>query len=142
MDLKDSALSEVAMETSSKIKAADEALVQLKSSETLVKELESRLVEVTLGRDTLLKKIADLEIKQVSSALNSFDGSFAGFVPGKGMPELDYLRLKVNQLEKRVKCDLCKTNRKEVLLPCNHMFCEPCIQKNIESRQRQCPLDR
>jgi late competence protein required for DNA uptake (superfamily II DNA/RNA helicase) len=48
----------------------------------------------------------------------------------------------VGQLDKKIKCSLCNNNHKEVILPCMHMFCEDCMNKNFESRQRQCPLDR
>ena len=28
------------------------------------------------------------------------------------------------------------------MLPCGHMFCRECIDKNMEARQRFCPLDK
>ena len=39
-------------------------------------------------------------------------------------------------------CGICNIRNKEVLLECNHMYCEECINKNLDSRSRQCPLDR
>ena len=59
-----------------------------------------------------------------------------------GISEIDFLRLKVEKLENKLKCPACNSHYKEVILPCNHMFCEDCIMKNIKARQRQCPLDR
>jgi E3 ubiquitin-protein ligase BRE1 len=56
--------------------------------------------------------------------------------------DIEYLRLKANQYDSKIKCPVCNVKDKEVILPCFHMFCEECMNKNIDSRQRQCPLDR
>ena len=45
-------------------------------------------------------------------------------------------------LEGKLKCGICLAKDKEVILECNHMFCEECINKNLDSRVRACPLDR
>lgn len=39
-------------------------------------------------------------------------------------------------------CSICKINEKSCMLPCGHMFCRECIDKNMEARQRFCPLDK
>jgi len=59
-----------------------------------------------------------------------------------GISEIDFLRFKVEKLENKLKCPLCKNKNKEIILPCNHMFCEDCIMSNIKARMRHCPLDR
>ena len=46
-------------------------------------------------------------------------------------------------IEDKVKCSICNVNHKESRIEgCDHMFCNDCIKKNLDSRQRQCPLDR
>lgn len=59
-----------------------------------------------------------------------------------GNNDIEFLKMKADFFDQRMKCPVCNTNWKEVILPCNHMFCESCMTKNIESRQRICPLDR
>lgn len=46
----------------------------------------------------------------------------------------------VSALRALVKCNVCHENNKSVILTkCFHMFCEPCIKKNLEMRHRKCP---
>ena len=39
-------------------------------------------------------------------------------------------------------CPVCNERDRDVVLPCNHMFCSECMGKNIESRKRKCPMCR
>jgi len=45
-------------------------------------------------------------------------------------------------LEEKLKCKICRERSKEYILECNHMFCEECLNKNMDSRTRACPYDR
>ena len=39
-----------------------------------------------------------------------------------------------------LKCQVCHDRRKEVVITkCFHLFCRPCITKNLELRHRKCP---
>jgi E3 ubiquitin-protein ligase BRE1 len=45
-----------------------------------------------------------------------------------------------NKLHDLLRCKVCSTNRKDViLLKCSHMFCRACININLEQRHRKCP---
>jgi len=52
------------------------------------------------------------------------------------------MKLQIKQYKEKLLCSICGTNERNCILPCFHMFCSDCITKNIDSRQRQCPLDR
>lgn len=52
------------------------------------------------------------------------------------------MRMKSRKYDARMKCPVCGEREKDVILPCTHMFCEECIQKNLASRSRICPIDR
>lgn len=67
-------------------------------------------------------------------------GSLGG--PENQHDEYSYLKNKVERYKNKLSCSICKMQEKQVILPCYHMFCEDCITKNIETRQRMCPLDR
>ena len=37
-------------------------------------------------------------------------------------------------------CSVCSDRQKDtVIKKCMHIFCSPCIQKNLQSRERRCP---
>mmetsp|Transcript_17058 Transcript_17058/g.54391 ORF Transcript_17058/g.54391 Transcript_17058/m.54391 type:complete len:81 (+) Transcript_17058:533-775(+) len=39
-----------------------------------------------------------------------------------------------------IKCSVCHSRDKEVAITkCFHLFCKPCIDKNLETRHRKCP---
>lgn len=61
----------------------------------------------------------------------SFDTSGGG---GDLSNDVDYLRMKVDACDRKLKCPICNQKEKEVILPCLHMFCEECIQKNYDAR--------
>lgn len=39
-----------------------------------------------------------------------------------------------------LRCKVCETRQKEVVITkCYHMFCQPCIRANLDTRHRKCP---
>jgi len=58
------------------------------------------------------------------------------------LDDVRFLKFQLKKYKAKLLCSVCNTNEKDTILPCNHMFCRECINKNIESRQRQCPMDR
>lgn len=54
--------------------------------------------------------------------------------------EVDMLEQETRGLRKLLQCSVCDRNQKNVIIKkCNHMFCSKCIDKALESRNRQCP---
>lgn len=56
--------------------------------------------------------------------------------------EIAFLQHEKDKFQKQVFCSNCGTRPKEKVLPCGHLFCDACIQEQISSRRRQCPIDR
>jgi hypothetical protein len=55
----------------------------------------------------------------------------------------EFHRMKVVELREKLGCPTCKgENERNCILPCFHMFCRECLEKNIESRNRKCPFCR
>jgi E3 ubiquitin-protein ligase BRE1 len=39
-----------------------------------------------------------------------------------------------------LRCSVCHERQKNVIITkCFHMFCKPCIQRNLDTRHRKCP---
>ncbi len=46
----------------------------------------------------------------------------------------------LNTLRTLLNCNVCHERQKNVIITkCWHMFCEPCIKRNLDSRNRKCP---
>lgn len=45
-------------------------------------------------------------------------------------------------MRKQVTCSNCDKNPKGRVLPCGHLFCDECINEQVKSRRRECPIDR
>ena len=54
--------------------------------------------------------------------------------------QLKNLKEQCKYYEKLVLCPICNTNHKsQIITRCLHMFCNDCIKKSLESRNRKCP---
>ncbi|CAI5483126.1 unnamed protein product [Closterium sp. Yama58-4] len=59
---------------------------------------------------------------------------------GSGGPSVEQLQEELRQYKSIMKCSVCHDRQKEVVITkCFHLFCSPCIQKNLELRHRKCP---
>lgn len=56
--------------------------------------------------------------------------------------EIEFLKYENKNLLKQVNCSSCGDQIKEYMLPCGHLFCKDCVDKEISTRRRMCPLDR
>jgi len=57
-----------------------------------------------------------------------------------GGPLGERLQEEINQYKAILKCSVCHDRPKEVVITkCYHLFCGPCIQRNLELRHRKCP---
>eukprot|EP00884_Botryococcus_braunii_P022342 jgi/Botrbrau1/8792/Bobra.0330s0023.1 len=50
------------------------------------------------------------------------------------------MQSEIKGLRIRLNCNVCQEREKNVIITkCWHMFCEPCIKKNLDARNRKCP---
>ncbi|XP_025015584.2 E3 ubiquitin-protein ligase BRE1-like 1 isoform X2 [Ricinus communis] len=58
----------------------------------------------------------------------------------EGSSILEKLQQELKEYREIVKCNICLERPKEVVITkCFHLFCNPCVQRIIESRHRKCP---
>ncbi|KAJ8541679.1 hypothetical protein K7X08_002495 [Anisodus acutangulus] len=59
----------------------------------------------------------------------------------EGSSVIEKLQQKLREYKEILNCNICFDRRKEVVLgKCYHLFCNPCIQKIVETRHRKCPV--
>ncbi|KAL2622082.1 hypothetical protein R1flu_002287 [Riccia fluitans] len=57
-----------------------------------------------------------------------------------GNPLVERLQEELKEYRAILKCSVCHDRAKEVVITkCYHLFCGPCIQRNLELRHRKCP---
>ncbi|XP_059633890.1 E3 ubiquitin-protein ligase BRE1-like 1 [Cornus florida] len=58
----------------------------------------------------------------------------------EGSSIVEKLQQELNEYREILKCSICLDKPKEVVITkCYHLFCNPCVQKIIETRHRKCP---
>mmetsp|Transcript_7725 Transcript_7725/g.14620 ORF Transcript_7725/g.14620 Transcript_7725/m.14620 type:complete len:640 (-) Transcript_7725:4446-6365(-) len=98
--------------------------------------LEARIVEEAA------KRTHDLEQRlQLEAAYERAQRELKEQVSLDGvMSTDDLLNAEVDKFRKMVRCGVCSTKIKEVVLTkCYHAFCKDCIDRNLETRKRKCP---
>lgn len=109
---------------------------ELAKESTAAEEEKSRLMESL----AVAKKEAAEAKKQATDAC----AHMASVGGGKGGVNSEFtmeqMETQVKVLKGRLACNVCNERDKEViLLRCRHMFCRPCVDKNIKNRSRKCP---
>lgn len=109
-----------------KAKSQLEHLSSLKPEERLaesMKQLEAIKVE---------KRRLEDELSVVKGRLKRYSGSKDA--------SLDDLEKELAMYKKLMKCNSCHTRDKNAIITkCMHVFCRPCLDSRIETRQRKCP---
>lgn len=51
-----------------------------------------------------------------------------------------HMQTELKMLRTLLNCNVCHERQKDVIITkCWHMFCEPCIKRNLDARNRKCP---
>ncbi|KAA8550078.1 hypothetical protein F0562_001762 [Nyssa sinensis] len=59
----------------------------------------------------------------------------------EGSSVVEKLQQELREYREILKCSICLDRSKEVVITkCYHLFCNPCVQRIIESRHRKCPV--
>ncbi|KAL9386220.1 hypothetical protein Peur_019344 [Populus x canadensis] len=57
-----------------------------------------------------------------------------------GEAAIQRLQDEIKDCKSMLKCSVCSDRPKEVVIvKCYYLFCNPCIQRNLEIRHRRCP---
>ncbi|KAK4414625.1 E3 ubiquitin-protein ligase BRE1-like 1 [Sesamum alatum] len=108
----------------------DEAQSQVEGSRASLAQLQIELEKERFERkrveedlDTLRRKAEQLKSQAEGSSV------------------AEKLRQELREYKEILKCSVCLDRRKEVVITkCYHLFCNPCVQRIIESRHRKCPV--
>ncbi|XP_071712414.1 E3 ubiquitin-protein ligase BRE1-like 2 [Rutidosis leptorrhynchoides] len=91
-------------------------------------EIQEELDNERLDKKKLDEELADLNMKVTELTLGSSEAA------------IQKLQDDIKDCKSILKCGVCFDRPKEVVIvKCYHLFCNPCIQRNLEIRHRKCP---
>ncbi|KAL7121003.1 hypothetical protein ACP275_02G156900 [Erythranthe tilingii] len=118
-----------------------------KSSNQLMGKLEEAQSQVDGSRACLVELQIDLETerferKRVEEDLDTLRRKAQQLkLQVESSSVAEKLRQELKEYKEILKCSVCLDRRKEVVITkCYHLFCNPCLQRIIETRHRKCPI--
>lgn len=108
------------------------------SLEAVQKQLEQRKakmadIQAQLEKERFEKKRIQEDLALLSSKVDRSSVQNGG-------SSIEKLQDEVKEYRAILKCSVCHDRPKEVVITkCYHLFCSPCIQRNLEIRHRKCP---
>jgi E3 ubiquitin-protein ligase BRE1 len=90
--------------------------------------------QAELDKERFEKRRVQEELEVLSSKLTRLRSH------QEGSPPIERLQDDIKHYKAMIKCSVCHDRSKEVVITkCYHLFCGPCIQRNLEIRHRKCP---
>ncbi|PIA53230.1 hypothetical protein AQUCO_00900069v1 [Aquilegia coerulea] len=90
-------------------------------------------LELELENERAEKRRLEEELAEVNSSILEMTSE-------SGEAAIQRLQDEVKDCKAILKCGVCSDRPKEVVITkCFHLFCNPCIQRNLEIRHRKCP---
>jgi len=109
---------------------------ELAKESTAAEEEKSRLMDSV----AVAKKEAAEAAKQAATVCAHMASAGGGKAGVNSEFTMEQMETQVKVLKGRLACNVCNERDKQViLLRCRHMFCRPCVDKNIKNRSRKCP---
>eukprot|EP00347_Sterkiella_histriomuscorum_P014347 403361218 len=115
-----------------KEKASTDRALQMQK---VIDDLSQKLMIVSTESDQYQIKLQEIR----KNPYNQLQGSGPATCDEN---DILFLRMKAKKYDSRMKCPCCNTREKQVILPCLHMYCDECIQNQLQARNRCCPVDR
>ena len=130
-------------EQEQRLRTQRETMVQTLESKQREREIQQKLVnqfKSQLAESQSMCQKAEADLKESRQRLLEASQSKGGSFKDE---KIEYLQHQIAQLEKWIKCSTCHENNKDcVLTTCGHVFCHKCIEKQVQLRNRKCPLCR
>ncbi|KAL6975025.1 E3 ubiquitin-protein ligase BRE1-like 2 [Sarracenia purpurea var. burkii] len=105
------------------------------SSEKESEQIQRKMDEVQAKLDSERS-----ERKTLDEEFMELDRKFAEMSSESGEAAIQKLQGEIKDCKAVLKCGVCFDRPKEVVIvKCYHLFCNPCIQRNLEIRHRKCP---
>ncbi|KAJ7545345.1 hypothetical protein O6H91_09G116100 [Diphasiastrum complanatum] len=131
-----SSLDSVRRRTADMEKEASSAKSALKLVQKELKDQGSKLLEVQLELER--EKFEKKRMQEELAALSRKTARLSS--PNGGGTVVEKLQEEIKEYKAILNCGVCHDRPKEVVITkCYHLFCNPCIQRNLEMRHRKCP---
>ncbi|KAL6499438.1 ubiquitin-like modifier hub1 [Orobanche hederae] len=122
-------LSDVRRSSQQVICTLEEAQSKADKSREYLAQLQIELEKERFSRKRVEEDI-DTQRRKAEQLKSHAEGSIA-----------EKLQQELREYKEILKCSVCLDRRKEVVITkCYHLFCNPCVQKVIETRHRKCPV--
>ncbi|KAA3469437.1 E3 ubiquitin-protein ligase BRE1-like 1 isoform X2 [Gossypium australe] len=119
-------------------KSSHQARESLEESQSKIEKSQVALadLQIELEKERFSKKRIEEELEVASRKVSRLQTEM------EGSSTVERLQQELREYKEILKCSICLDRPKEVVITkCYHLFCNPCVQKNItESRQRKCPV--
>ncbi|KAJ1389004.1 Zinc finger, RING-type [Sesbania bispinosa] len=122
---------------------------ELADSEKELKWLKSAASSSDKEYDQVQKDIEAIETEldserssreKLEEELRELNSKIAELSSETGETTVQKLEEEIRVCKNMIKCTVCSDRPKEVVIvKCYHLFCNPCIQRNLELRHRKCP---
>ncbi|CAL5437774.1 unnamed protein product [Camellia sinensis] len=105
------------------------------SSEKECEQIQRKMDEIQMELDSERS-----ERKKLDEELVELNMKVAKMSSENGEAAIQKLQDEIKDCKAILKCGVCFDRPKEVVIvKCYHLFCNPCIQRNLEIRHRKCP---
>ncbi|CAA0841607.1 E3 ubiquitin-protein ligase BRE1-like 2 [Striga hermonthica] len=122
---------------------------ELADAEKELKMLKSSLLSYEKELEQIQRKVDDIqkelenersERKRLDEELMELNRTVEEFTSATGEAAMQKLQEEIKDCKAILKCGVCFDRPKEVVIvKCFHLFCNQCIQRNLEIRHRKCP---
>ncbi|KDO62988.1 hypothetical protein CISIN_1g002676mg [Citrus sinensis] len=122
---------------------------ELADAEKELKWLKSAVTSSDKEYEQIQRKTEDMrkelenernERKKLEEELMEVNNKVAELTSETGEAAIQKLQDEIKDCKAILKCGVCFDRPKEVVITkCFHLFCNPCIQRNLEIRHRKCP---
>lgn len=112
------------------------AKLALESAHKVLKDRGQKFLNVTLEleKERFEKRRVEDELEVLSAKTERLHSHHDGGV------KAERLRQEIKEYKSILKCSVCRERPKEVVITkCYHLFCSPCVQQNLERKNRKCP---
>ncbi|KAI3450877.1 hypothetical protein Pfo_007542 [Paulownia fortunei] len=122
---------------------------ELADAEKELKMLKSTVLSSEKELEQIQRKVDDIQIqldnergerKKLDEELMELNRTVAELTSETGEAAIQRLQEEIKDCKAILKCGVCFDRPKEVVIvKCFHLFCNQCIQRNLEIRHRKCP---
>ncbi|KDP28843.1 hypothetical protein JCGZ_14614 [Jatropha curcas] len=117
-------------------KSSSQVRQSMEDSQSKVEKSRSDILElqIELERERFNKRRVEEELEAARRKVTCLRAQT------EGSSVVEKLQQELKEYREIVKCSICRERPKEVVITkCYHLFCNPCVQRMVESRHRKCP---